>query len=175
MYRTIEEAELRIQKGNGYVYFNDVKHPLSYEAGKVYYHRHVASIKLGRWLTPEEHVHHIDGDKTNNTPSNLEVLTATEHAYKHCDKLQHKSCIQCGKLYKPDKVSAKFCSHNCHHLSMTVTLEVTREELQDMIDKGTTWVALGKLFGLSDNGVKKKARSLGCTIPIRKRIAGPRD
>ena len=38
---------------------------------------------LGRKLDRREHVHHIDGDYTNNDLSNLEVLSASVHAKLH--------------------------------------------------------------------------------------------
>lgn len=41
--------------------------------------------------------------------------------------------------------------------------EITKEELDRLIPK-YSWVALGKLFGYSDNGIKKRAIALGCTI-----------
>jgi DNA-directed RNA polymerase subunit RPC12/RpoP len=47
-------------------------------------HRVVAEMKLGRPLSSEEVVHHIDGDKNNNDPKNLMVLPSQkEHARLH--------------------------------------------------------------------------------------------
>jgi hypothetical protein len=46
-------------------------------------HRIVAEEMLGRPLLPEEVVHHIDHDKTNNDPSNLQIMTRAEHARLH--------------------------------------------------------------------------------------------
>ncbi|HEC66818.1 MAG TPA: glycosyltransferase [bacterium] len=37
---------------------------------------------IGRKLEPKEHVHHIDGNTFNNSPSNLEILSASDHAQK---------------------------------------------------------------------------------------------
>lgn len=42
-------------------------------------HRFVAEGILGRPLLPTEDVHHIDGDKANNNPSNLEIIDHAEH------------------------------------------------------------------------------------------------
>lgn len=47
-------------------------------------HRIVAESKIGRPLRPGEVVHHIDGDKHNNDPENLEILeNQAEHARRH--------------------------------------------------------------------------------------------
>lgn len=46
-------------------------------------HRVIAAIKIGRPLLKGEVVHHIDGDKHNNDPANLEVMTQSEHAKLH--------------------------------------------------------------------------------------------
>ena len=54
-----------------------------------YLHRHVAEQKLGRKLRKKEHVHHIDGDKSNNHPDNLEIIEGTKHArYHYSQKLR---------------------------------------------------------------------------------------
>ena len=47
------------------------------------HHRVVVEQMLGRPLGRDEHVHHIDGDRTNNDPSNLVVMGASEHARHH--------------------------------------------------------------------------------------------
>jgi hypothetical protein len=46
-------------------------------------HRVVAEKILNRPLAPGEIVHHIDGDKWNNDPSNLQVMTQSEHIKLH--------------------------------------------------------------------------------------------
>lgn len=39
--------------------------------------------KIGRRLLPSEVAHHVDEDRANNTPENLEVMTRTKHASLH--------------------------------------------------------------------------------------------
>lgn len=58
---------------NGYVLVHAPQHPNARDNGKVLEHRLVMESVLGRYLEPNEVVHHKDGNKRNNDPSNLEV------------------------------------------------------------------------------------------------------
>lgn len=42
-----------------------------------------AEKKIGRELEPGEIVHHIDGNKKNDDPDNLMVITQSEHIREH--------------------------------------------------------------------------------------------
>jgi len=46
-------------------------------------HRVVAERLIGRKLNSREFVHHIDGDKRNNDPSNLLIMTPADHTALH--------------------------------------------------------------------------------------------
>lgn len=46
-------------------------------------YRLIAEKKIGRRLRKDEVVHHINGDATDNRPSNLEVITFSKHAVLH--------------------------------------------------------------------------------------------
>ena len=53
-----------------------------YRNGKTTLHKFKYESKHGS-LLPCFHLHHIDGDKTNNNMSNLQLLTPQEHALIH--------------------------------------------------------------------------------------------
>lgn len=46
---------------------------------EIFIHRAVAENKLGRPLLPNEVAHHIDGNKFNNDPNNIKVVTRSNH------------------------------------------------------------------------------------------------
>lgn len=59
---------------SGYVLRYSPDHPHANSAGYVREHRLVMEQKLGRHLLPGEVVHHIDDDRGNNHPENLELF-----------------------------------------------------------------------------------------------------
>ena len=53
---------------------------------RMLYARYLLSVQLRRRLTDTETVDHIDGDKTNDSIENLQLLTTTDHIKKHVDE-----------------------------------------------------------------------------------------
>mgnify|MGYP000902554822 CR=1 FL=1 len=160
-------------KNNGYLCFYDKEHPLSTTDGRVFLHRHLASVYIAkRWLNSTEHVHHIDGNKENNDISNLEVLTAAEHAHRHSGKLEvlNSVCASCGISFKytvRDGVGM-FCSAICNR--QIRDRSITKDLLDSLIPTHT-WKELGKMFNYSDVGIRKRAIALGCFIPVRRKAS----
>lgn len=67
----VPKNQRRMEKANGGYYRKNVY---------VWEHRLVMEEKLGRFLLPNEVVHHIDGNVQNNHPSNLELFQSNgEH------------------------------------------------------------------------------------------------
>ena len=65
---------------NGYRLLYRPEHPRAHPNGYVYEHILVAEATLGRPLVKGEVVHHIDHDRLNNSPDNLQVFVShSEH------------------------------------------------------------------------------------------------
>ena len=65
------------------------------------YPRVLMEEKLGRPLKPYEDVHHIDGNKTNNELSNLQIINWIDHRKMHGIKYHDQvvNCEICGKEF----------------------------------------------------------------------------
>lgn len=159
-------------------------HPSATKEGYVRTHILVAERKLGRHLKQDECVHHIDEDKYNNDPDNLMVFkTMADHSAFHkgvkavrdgdvwcCpDKriYDKELCQICGVNYKDKK--AKMCIE-CRHKSKstlianTDTKRPSRYTLKEQL-RIKSFVEIGKLYGVSDNAVRKWCKFYG--LPYR--------
>jgi len=86
----------------GYIQIYNPDHPYAGTRGYVSEHRLVMEKKLDRYLTKDEVVHHLDGDKKNNNINNLVVMSQPEHL-----KLMNHNWWKTGLgkyvlVYKPD-------------------------------------------------------------------------
>lgn len=67
----------------GYLIVSAPDHPRKNSQGMVFAHRIATEKHFGRFLDADEVVHHKDGNRLNNDPANLMVLSASEHSLLH--------------------------------------------------------------------------------------------
>lgn len=95
-----------MKDADGYVYQYRPQHPRAGNNGFVPVHQLVMEEMIGRLMdTRREHIHHIDGNPSNNDPSNLQILKPGIHVRFHRGwKLigldWHKPCSPCGRFLK---------------------------------------------------------------------------
>ena len=66
---------------------------LAYGDGWALEHRVVVSKQMGRPLTKSEVVHHLDGNRLNNDPCNLQLLTPVSHRVCRYCSLQQENTV----------------------------------------------------------------------------------
>lgn len=98
-YTTSSEVMFRIISichGGHYRYCRtDPVHPKANAKGLYPLHRVLMENKLGRLLLKGEIIHHLDGDRSNDDPSNLDVMTRSTHARHHA---KHEHMVKIGRL-----------------------------------------------------------------------------
>ena len=164
------KAEIRDLNGYRCIYMPE--HPKAMKndnwLGYVYEHIEVAERYLGRSLSEDEFVHHLDLNKQNNRNENLLVLHKTQHPKFHawlnrCNpivtKLDELSfCQGCGHTLQEKQ--EKFCSNDCRAPFRNKVERPDKEQLIcDM--KILPMVKIGIKYGVSDNAVRKWAKGYG--------------
>jgi len=89
----------RDKYANGYKFIYLPWHPAA-KSGYMQEHRAVVEQAIGRYLCPEECVHHRNGVKDDNRLTNLQVMTNAEHSRLHgmTERWSRKydACVRCG-------------------------------------------------------------------------------
>ncbi len=146
---------------------------------KVYEHQLVGTKAFGP-IPKGYHVHHKEDPKTNNTPENLEVLSNSEHARLHI-RLKRPDyngkvsvscvCPICTKSFSVDQTRWKlrenhYCSQECSHIAQHRTEHPTSDELFDLMRTIRNWRAIGQMFSVTDNAVRKWAKNYNLDLSV---------
>jgi hypothetical protein len=169
---------------NGYVAVFKPDHPKAMKGetwgGYVYEHILMAEEMIDRPLKEGEVVHHLDSNRSNNSPDNLLTLSGPMHAKLHKWLDRHtitpneyqrlrmeKGCIRCGICDKPIDNMFTYCSVECANIANEKTRRYEhpdRETLDKLVwSKPTTEVA--KDFGVSDKAIEKLCKKLDVDKP----------
>lgn len=153
-----------------YKYIIDKTHPRANSEGAVYLHITVAEKKLGRYLLPEEVVHHKDFDKLNNDPDNLMVFASnSDHSRFHasgCNENmlllnsngvyvcieQKPVCVDCGAEIVRGSIRCVSCSR-IH--GRKVERPSSDELLNVLFDLKGNFTKVGEKYGVTDNAIRK--------------------
>jgi hypothetical protein len=83
---------------------------------KVALHRYIWEMYNKRRVPDDCDIHHIDGDTTNNDPSNLTPILRSKHRGMSWLKRKRvvKICRHCGKRFSSyDRLRSFYCSNHC--------------------------------------------------------------
>ena len=148
---------------NGYIVINPegrrnvVLFNSQIDRSTVSFARYLMSVKLGRFLTDQEEVDHIDNNKTNDDPNNLQILTPEQNREKqrlhYINNVQQKfdlACPYCGKdftlterdmkmkfdyFHKNNGSGLIYCSSSCNAKYNSDTNPIGRPTDEDLIQR----------------------------------------
>lgn len=168
---------------NGYTLVYIPDHPKAIASGSfqgyVYEHVLIAEEMLGRPIQSGDVVHHLDENRSNNSPDNLLVLSGPMHSKLHTwlskntivpnDEYRDRTeagCVRCMTCKKPIKYGFKYCSRQCCFDEKMVNNYPSKEELEKMVWlKPTSQIAVE--FNVSDSAIGKLCKKLGIEKPGR--------
>jgi hypothetical protein len=97
-------------------------------------HRIVMEKHLGRLLTSDEIIHHIDGNKRNNDISNLLITNRSEHIKMH-PEIGNKSKFKNKYSYDRDLIIEMYCGKGMTTRQIGRELNIPRNSIMVWIFK----------------------------------------
>lgn len=108
----------RYRATNGYIYVYAPDHPYATQDGYVMEHRRVVERRIGRFLLPEEEVHHRNAVRDDNRDENLELMPNKSAHRTHHGEFRDEPCACCGTAVARSaahrrRYTRAFCSRRC--------------------------------------------------------------
>jgi predicted nucleic acid-binding Zn ribbon protein len=176
------------RNANGYVLVYKPEHPKAMRGGNwdgyIYEHILIAEEVIDRSLKEGEVVHHLDKNRSNNSPDNILVMHGPMHNKLHTWLDQHDiipkerqrqrmelGCVRCKVCNKPIDPGLTFCSRE--HNSEFNALQRNKERgidkpSKEILAKEVTelpMTKLGEKYGVSNNAVKKWCKNYEIDLP----------
>lgn len=170
---------------NGYrlIYRPDHPSAMSFDnwKGYVYKHIYIAEQELKQPLRKEGVVHHLNGNRKDNRPSNLLVLKSSQHGKLHIwiqsgapygttisenplnsgkPKLGNLRICQCCRETITNPGSKVFYSTKCQSISHRKVDRLSKEQLESDI-QSMSWRTVGRKYNVTDNAVRRWAKTYG--------------
>lgn len=162
--------DFKLDPSNGYMYCYAPEHDLANKAGIVREHTYKVSRYIGRKLLPDECVHHIDRDRSNNSMDNLMLMTNSSHMALHQREDNNNApvekliCLICADVFYDSTLrNRKYCSHACRNIGYRI-FEVSPSDLQDLLWE-MPMTDIAKLYNVSGRAIRKRADKLSLNRP----------
>jgi hypothetical protein len=102
---SIDWAKLSNKKDKRYIDVYIPSHPNCSRKGYVKEHRLVMESNIGRYLEPQETVHHKNGDRQDNRPENLELWSSRQPKGQRTEDIVTYA-IEILQQYAPERLAA---------------------------------------------------------------------
>lgn len=119
----------------------------------------------GEWFgkTLSLQLDHINGINNDNRIENLRFLCPNCHSQTdtYCGKHKKKTykCLDCDTFINKNYTRCKKCSSRINGRAQR-KFEITKEELENLVSQ-YPMTKIGKMFGVSDNAIRKRCKSFG--------------
>jgi hypothetical protein len=150
----------RIIDASGYILVRAPDHPHANSGGYVYEHRWIVEQALGRYLLPEEVVHHLDGDKQNNDLENLRLFSSRSE--------QNRETLLGNERARGDSENPRRAYNRRKFRTSDEVLEAIRElaasldrpiRRTDLQPPAPSYTVIARLFGSWQKGVEAALRT----------------
>lgn len=132
---------------------------------KPFEHRLVAEMVYGA-IPDGYHVHHTNRKRFDNRAENLELLSPEDHAALHHGDSVVIQCAGCNEVIEVPwnrmvRSNQVFCSRRCRGAAQRKAKRPTKRHLSSLLLDLANYSAIGRMYGVSDNAVRKWCKQYG--------------